>query len=132
MVGTRLHVTTRPAKFQHGTLRAGTLAGRRRFSFLVLHGPLTSVEYNKRDSSTLAVSDVDPAHALAASNRCSHVFAAFQHVCLLDLAGHIHSEGRIICRASRHPIRRANSFQKPILPFLLLGNFFILYSRFPR
>jgi hypothetical protein len=28
--------------------------------------------------------------------------------------GHMHSEGRIICRASRHLLRRATSFQRPI------------------
>jgi hypothetical protein len=60
------------------------------------------------------------------------IFAAFQHVFLLDLAGHMHSEGRIICRASRHLILRATSFPSPLhtsswLPFSssgYLSNFF--------
>ena len=42
--------------------------------------------------------------------------------------GHMHSEGRIICRASRHLIRRVVSFDRPIHPssgcsFLPLGTF---------
>jgi hypothetical protein len=54
----------------------GILAGRRHPFSLVLHAPPTSAEYNKWDSSTLAVSDVDPRSA--ASNRWGTVFAAFQ------------------------------------------------------
>jgi hypothetical protein len=46
--------------------------------------------------------------------------------------GHKPSADHIICRASRHLIRRATSCDRPILtssgwPFLLLGNFFSVF-----
>jgi hypothetical protein len=74
-----------PAPGQPGTLRPGILAGRRHPFSLVIHGPPTSAEYNKWDSSTLAVSDVDPRSSAgrrqklrAASNRWGTVFASLQ------------------------------------------------------
>jgi hypothetical protein len=128
-----------PALGQPGTLRPGILAGRRHPFSLVIHGPQTSAEYNKWDSSTLAVSDVDPRSA--ASNRWGTVFASLQRApprssksdCSTGphtLGGphHLqafsppHSEGYILSTASP-PILLAD--------LSLLQGFSLLYSQFP-
>jgi hypothetical protein len=113
------------------------------FSPLCFPAPLTSAEYNKWDSSTLAVSDVDPARAqlrriYGGPSRLRRVparFAAFQHVCLIDRA-------TCIRRAASSAGPLASSFgglnhlpglsSHPLTDHFFFWLIFILYSPFPR
>ena len=89
-------------------------------------------------SSTLAVSDVDPRSAM--SNRwgtSSPRSSALRRVpaSLTARPGPMQSEGRLISRPSRHLIRRATSFHRPLHPsswptFLFFRDFLFCLHNF--
>ena len=121
---TRLHMDVAPG-IRGGTALAGLdlgLYGRRNLrsrGSLTPRRPRVSASvilvrpHPSQQTAYLALGHLIVLSALATSDL---IFILLRRVParLPDRPGHIPSEGRIICRASRHLLRRATSFQRPI------------------